>query len=41
MESESLAQEIQRTPSLADRPDLIIRLVDLIFFLSEKKEIPS
>lgn len=36
-----LAEAIRDTPDLEQRPDLILRLVDLLFLLADNKPTPS
>ena len=41
MEDTPLAQDIRASSDITARPDLILRLVDLIFLLSDEKPVPS
>ena len=36
-----LAVAIREAPDLEDRPDLILRLVDLLFLLKDDRPVPS
>ena len=40
-ESSPLAEAIRAVPDIEARPDLILRLVDLLFLLVDEKPVPS